>query len=98
MTSKFTQLEEALAKASGGKLIAAKTFEDRVVIVVEDGRKLTFTPDQVEAVMAKAESDAKAKAKAEAKAKREAEKAEAEAKEEAKRAAAEEKSKPKGDT
>lgn len=71
----FSPIEKDLAKASGGTLLDAKTYADKIVIVLVDGRKLSFTREQAEGLLNDQEEKAKAKAKAE-KATAKAEKAE----------------------
>lgn len=60
----FTADEKAVAAHAQGTLIAASTKADgTIVIVVEDGRKLTYTAEQVEAIKAEAKTEPKAKGK-----------------------------------
>lgn len=65
MQKQFTPEEKALAQAEGGELLDAKTYTDKVVIVLVDGRKLTYTIEEAEAKLKQADEKAKAKAKAE---------------------------------
>jgi len=61
----YTGTQKLLAEHGNGKLIAAATRDDGTeVIVVEDGRKLTFTPDEVEQIKAEATAKATATIKA----------------------------------
>lgn len=61
----FSTVEKDLAKSKGGKLLDAKTYPDKVVIVLVDGRKFTFTKEEAEAIIEDQERNAKAKTKAE---------------------------------
>lgn len=64
----FTPDQKLMAQDAKSKLIAASTKPDgSITIVVEDGRKLTYSAEQVEQI--KAAAAAKAEAKAETKGK-----------------------------